>query len=57
MNYYITETYKMKREIINFSKKFSTLQAAGEWIEYDTKARGWYLQNGISIFFGDDLKK
>lgn len=57
MNYYITETYKMKREILNFSKKFSTLQAAGEWIEYDTKARGWYLQNGISIFFGDDLKK
>ena len=24
MNHYITETYKMKREIINFSKKFST---------------------------------
>ena len=23
MNYYITETYKMKRETVNFSKKFS----------------------------------
>lgn len=34
----------------------STLQAAGEWIEYDTHKRGWQLQYGISILFGDHLK-
>lgn len=34
----------------------STLQAAGEWIEYDTVKRGWKLQNGISVLFGDHLK-
>jgi hypothetical protein len=31
----------------------ATLQAAGEWIEYDTAVRGWRLQHNISILFGD----
>lgn len=33
----------------------STLQASGEWIEYDTAKRGWKLQYGVSILFGDHL--
>lgn len=38
-------------------RNISTLQAAGEWIEYDTKKRGWYLQNGVSILFSDHLRE
>lgn len=30
-----------------------SLRVAGEWIEYDTKAKGWRLMNGVSVFFGD----
>ena len=37
-------------------RHISALQAAGEWIEYDTHKRGWQLQYGISILFGDHLK-
>ena len=33
----------------------ATLQATGEWIEYDRAARGWRLFHGISILFGDDM--
>ena len=35
----------------------STLQAAGKWIEYDTAQKGWKLQQGISILFGDHLRE
>lgn len=31
----------------------STLQVAGEWIDYDQTRRGWYLQNGVSNLFGE----
>lgn len=34
----------------------STLQVAGEWIEYDPVKKGWTLSHGISILFGDHLK-
>ena len=34
----------------------ATLQAAGEWIEYDTRKRGWALQSGVSILFGDHIR-
>lgn len=33
----------------------TTLQAAGEWIEYDTVKRGWKLQYGCSMLFGDTI--
>jgi hypothetical protein len=33
----------------------AALQAAGEWIEYDRTLKGWGLQKGISILFGDHL--
>ena len=38
-------------------RHISTLQATGEWIEYDTCKRGWYLQYGISILFGDHIER
>ena len=31
----------------------TALQAAGEWIDYDTKQRGWRLQTGFSVLFDD----
>jgi len=31
----------------------AALQATGEWIEYDRTLKGWGLQKGISILFGD----
>lgn len=34
----------------------STLQATGEWIDYDTSKRGWKLIDNVSILFGDHLK-
>lgn len=30
-----------------------TLRVAGEWIEYDTVHKGWYLQVGKSVLWGD----
>lgn len=30
-----------------------TLRVAGEWIEYDTAHKGWYLQVGKSVLWGD----
>ena len=30
-----------------------TLRVAGEWIEYDTTHKGWYLQVGKSVLWGD----
>ncbi len=33
----------------------AALQATGEWIEYDRTLKGWGLQKGISILFGDHL--
>ena len=34
-------------------RHIATLQAAGEWIAYDYSKKGWYLQDGISVLFGD----
>lgn len=31
----------------------ASLQAAGEWIEYDRSLKGWALQHGVSVLFGD----
>ena len=30
-----------------------TLRVAGEWIEYDTEHKGWHLQVGKSVLWGD----
>lgn len=47
---------KLELSIRTVQRYISTLQATGEWIEYDTAKRGWRLQDGISILFGDHLK-
>lgn len=46
---------KLELSIRTVQRYISTLQAAGEWIEYDKVKRGWQLQYGISVLFGDYL--
>lgn len=48
---------KLELSIRTVERNIATLQAAGEWIEYDTSKKGWRLYEGVSIFFGDHLKK
>lgn len=47
---------QVELSIRTVQRRINTLQNAGEWIEYDSIKRGWQLQNGISIFYGDHLK-
>lgn len=44
---------KLEMSTRTVQRYIATLQAAGEWIEYDYKKKGWYLQYGISVLFGD----
>lgn len=48
---------KLELSMRTVQRNIATLQAAGEWIEYDTSKKGWRLYEGVSIFFGDHLKK
>ena len=48
---------KLELSLRTVQRNVATLQAAGEWIEYDRKKKGWFLQNRISVLFGDHLKK
>ena len=48
---------KLELSVRTVQRNIATLQAAGEWIEYDTSKKGWRLYEGVSIFFGDHLKK
>lgn len=48
---------KLELSLRTVQRNVATLQAAGEWIEYNRKRKGWFLQDGISILFGDHLKK
>ena len=50
-----TLSEKLELPIRTVQRYITTLQATGEWIEYDMKNRGWHLQSGISILFGDHL--
>lgn len=47
---------KLEVSVRTVQRYISTLQAAGEWIEYDTAKKGWRLQFGISVLFGDHLE-
>lgn len=49
-------TEQMELPTRTVQRYITTLQVAGEWIEYDTIKRGWMLQNGISVLFGDHLQ-
>lgn len=31
----------------------AAIQSTGEWLEYDYSKKGWYLQDGVSMLFGD----
>ncbi len=44
---------KLELSTRTVQRYISTLQAAGEWIEYDCTQKGWFLQDGVSIFFGN----
>lgn len=46
---------KFELSVRTVQRYITTLQAAGEWIEYDTVKRGWKLQYGCSILFGDTI--
>jgi len=54
-----TRTLSEKTELSErtVQRHVAALQAAGEWIEYDTVKRGWQLQYGVSILFGDLLEE
>ena len=41
---------KIERNERKVLRYIHTLACAGEWIEYDSKKRGWYLLDGHSIF-------
>lgn len=47
---------KLEVSTRTIQRYISTLQVAGEWIEYDPVKKGWTLSHGISILFGDHLK-
>lgn len=47
---------KTELSVRTVQRYIATLQATGEWIEYNTIKKGWQLQNGVSILFGDHLK-
>lgn len=57
-----TNTLSEICEISNRSiqRYIETLRCTGEWIEYDTKIKGWKLFNGKSVLFsdvwGDEMK-
>ena len=51
-------TTKELAEMLELSERtvqryIETLRVAGEWIEYDVSHRGWKLQKGKSILWGD----
>lgn len=42
---------KLELSTRTVGRYISALQYAGEWIEYDEKKKGWYLQYGTSPYF------
>ena len=49
----IADTMELQPRTVQ--RYIAALQATGEWIEYDRTLKGWGLQKGISILFGDHL--
>lgn len=44
---------KLGLSLRSIQRYINTIQATGEWIEYDSIHKGWYLQDGKSILWGD----
>ena len=47
----LSETMELSQRTIQ--RYIASLQAAGEWIEYNRAKKGWELQEGKSTLFGD----
>ena len=47
---------RTEMSVRSVQRYIATLQATGEWIDYDTTKRGWKLFDNVSILFGDHLK-
>lgn len=47
----LSETMELSQRTIQ--RYIASLQAAGEWIEYNKAKKGWELQEGKSTLFGD----
>lgn len=43
----------MELQVRTVQRYIASLQVAGEWIEYDRSLKGWALQRGVSVLFGD----
>ena len=44
---------KLEMSQRSVQRYIETLRVAGEWIEYDTVHKGWHLQVGKSVLWGD----
>lgn len=44
---------KLEMSQRSVQRYIETLRVAGEWIEYDTEKKGWTLQAGKSVLWGD----
>ena len=44
---------KVELPIRTVQRYITALEQTGEWLAYDTQKKGWYLQYGVSILFGD----
>ena len=44
---------KLEKSTRTIGRYISALVATGEWIAYDNTAKGWYLEYGKSLLFGD----
>ncbi len=47
----LAEEYELNVRTVQ--RYINTLQVAGEFIEYDTRKKGWYLMDGKSVLLGD----
>ncbi len=47
---------QMELPIRTVQRRIQSLQDIGEWIEYDSIKKGWRLQYGVSVLYGDHLK-
>lgn len=44
---------KLEKSPRTINRYIQTLVATGEWISYDNQKKGWYLEYGKSLLFGD----
>lgn len=47
---------KVELPIRTVQRYITALEQTGEWLAYDTVRKGWYLQYGVSVLFGDPFE-